>query len=302
MPYVQAMSSTRTMPLGGEFTFPGTSIKVNRLGYGAMQLAGPGVFGPPRDVDAAIAVLREAVTSGVNHIDTSDIYGPHVTNQIIKKALHPYPDGLVVITKVGFRRGDDKSWHPAYSASDLTSSVHDNLKNLGLDALEIVNLRCGTSQGPNEDSIAERLAALLDLKRQGLVRHVGLSNVTFSQYEEARAMTEIVCVQNLYNVANRTDDPLLAELAKDGVAYVPFFPLGGFSPVQSSVLNEVAVELNATPMQVALAWLLERSPNILPIPGTSSVEHLRENLAAAKLQLSATMIAKLDGISGQSER
>ncbi|WP_275936641.1 oxidoreductase [Labilithrix luteola] len=296
------MSSTRTMPLGGEFTFPGTSIKVNRLGYGAMQLAGPGVFGPPRDVDAAIAVLREAVTSGVNHIDTSDIYGPHVTNQIIKKALHPYPDGLVVITKVGFRRGDDKSWHPAYSASDLTSSVHDNLKNLGLDALEIVNLRCGTSQGPNEDSIAERLAALLDLKRQGLVRHVGLSNVTFSQYEEARAMTEIVCVQNLYNVANRTDDPLLAELAKDGVAYVPFFPLGGFSPVQSSVLNEVAVELNATPMQVALAWLLERSPNILPIPGTSSVEHLRENLAAAKLQLSATMIAKLDGISGQSER
>lgn len=296
------MSSTRAIPLGGHFTFPGTTIKVNRLGYGAMQLAGPGVFGPPRDVDAAIAVLREAVASGVSHIDTSDIYGPHVTNQIIKKALHPYPADLVVVTKVGFRRGDDKSWHPAYSASDLTSSVHDNLKNLGLDALGIVNLRCGTSQGPNEDSIAERLTVLLDLARKGLIRHIGLSNVTYAQYKEARAMTDIVCVQNQYNVANRWDDALVDELAKDGVAYVPFFPLGGFSPVQSSVLNEVAVELGATPMQVALAWLLERSPNILPIPGTSSVEHLRENLAAAELHLSPMMLERLDGISKQAQR
>lgn len=294
------MSSTQAAALGGAFTFPGTSIHVNRVGYGAMQLAGPGVFGPPRDVDAAVAVLREAVASGVNHIDTSDIYGPHVTNQIIKKALHPYPAGLVLVTKIGFRRGDDASWHPAHSASDLTSSVHDNLKNLGLDALEIVNLRCGTAMGPNADSIAERLAVLIELKRQGLVRHIGLSNITPPQYEEARAMTVIVCVQNLYNVANRTDDALIAQLAKEGIAYVPFFPLGGFSPLQSTALNEVAAALDATPMQVALAWLLQRSPNILLIPGTSSVGHLRQNLAAGKLQLPGAMIERLDGIAARS--
>lgn len=293
------MSSTRAASLGGAFTFPGTSIQVNRVGYGAMQLAGPGVFGPPRDVDAAVAVLREAVASGVDHIDTSDIYGPHVTNRIIRQALHPYPAGLVIVTKIGFRRGDDASWHPAYSASELTAQVDDNLRNLGLDALEIVNLRCGTAMGANADSIAERLAVLIDLKRKGLVRHIGLSNVTPAQYREARALTEIVCVQNLYNVANRSDDVLIDELAEEGVAYVPFFPLGGFSPVQSSALNEVAAALGATPMQVALAWLLQRSPNILLIPGTSSVAHLRENLAAAKLQLPAEMIAKLDGIAGR---
>lgn len=291
------MPNTEATALGGRFTFPGTSVHVNRVGYGAMQLAGPGVFGPPSDIDAAISVLREAIASGVNHIDTSDIYGPHITNQIIKRALHPYPAGLVVVTKIGFRRGDDKSWHPAYSAGDLTSSVHDNLKNLDVDALEIVNLRCGTALGPNEDSIAERLAVLIDLQRQGLVRHIGLSNITFAQYKEARAMTEIVCVQNLYNVANRTDDAMIEELAKQGVAYVPFFPLGGFSPLQSSALNEVAAAADATPMQVALAWLLQRSPNILLIPGTSSVGHLRENIAAGKLQLSTMMIAKLDGIA-----
>jgi pyridoxine 4-dehydrogenase len=291
------MSSTRAKPLGGTFTFPGTSIHVNRVGYGAMQLAGPGVFGPPRDVDAAVAVLREAVASGVDHIDTSDFYGPHVTNQIIKKALHPYPAGLVLVTKIGFRRGDDASWLPAHSARDLTSAVHDNLKNLGLDALDVVNLRCGGGHGPNVDSIAERLAVLIDLKRRGVVRHIGLSNITRPQYDEARAMTEIVCVQNLYNVANRADDALIAELAKDGVAYVPFFPLGGFSPLQSSALNDVATESKSTPMQVALAWLLQRSPNILLIPGTSSVGHLRENLAAGKLQLSAEAVERLDGIA-----
>jgi aryl-alcohol dehydrogenase-like predicted oxidoreductase len=294
------MTNTHATVLGGQFTFPGTSTQVNRLGYGAMQLAGPGVFGPPRDVDAAVAVLREAVASGVNHVDTSDAYGPQVTNQIIKKALHPYPSGLVLVTKVGARRGDDKSWIPTSSAAELTSQVHDNLKNLGVDALEIVNLRCGTPMGPSEDSIADRLAVLIALKRQGLVRHIGLSNITSTQYKEARALTEIVCVQNLYNVANRWDDALIAELAKDTVAYVPFFPLGGFTPVQSSALNEVAAALDAKPMQVALAWLLQRSPNILPIPGTSSVGHLRENLAAAKLQLSAKMIEKLDGIAASA--
>ena len=228
------------------------------------------------------------------------MYGPRVTNEIIKRALHPYPAGLVIVTKVGFLRGDDKSWYPAHSASDLTTSVHDNLKNLGLEALEIVNLRCGTAMGANTDSIAERLAVLVDLKRQGLVRHIGLSNVTPGQYDEARALTEIVCVQNLYNVAHRTDDALIARLAEDGVAYVPFFPLGGFSPLQSAALNEVAAALEATPMQVALAWLLQRSPNMLLIPGTSSVGHLRENLAAGKLQLPAETIGKLDAIAGRS--
>jgi aryl-alcohol dehydrogenase-like predicted oxidoreductase len=295
------MSSTQSTVLGGSFTFPGTSLRVNRLGYGAMQLAGPGVFGPPRDIPGAIALLREAVASGVNHIDTSDFYGPHVTNEIIRKALHPYPADLVLVTKVGFLRGNDKSWYPAASAAELTAAVHDNLKNLGLDALEIVNLRCGGPHGPNDAPIAEPLAALLDLKRQGLVRHIGLSTISLAQYKEARRLTEIVCVQNEYNVARRTDDAMIAELAKEGVAYVPYFPLGGFSPLQSSALAEVATLAEATPMQVALAWLLQRSPNILLIPGTSSVGHLRENLAAAKLQLSPKMIETLDSIATQAQ-
>lgn len=295
------MSNTQSTALGGTFTFPGTSLRVNRLGYGAMQLAGPGVFGPPRDVEGAIALLREAVASGVNHIDTSDFYGPHVTNEIIRKALHPYPADLVLVTKIGFLRRDDKSWYPAASAAELTAAVHDNLKNLGLDALDIVNLRCGGPHGPNDESIAERLAALIELKRQGLVRHIGLSTIGLAQYKEARAMTEIVCVQNEYNVAKRADDPMIAELANEGVAYVPYFPLGGFTPLQSSSLAEVATAAKATPMQVALAWLLRRSPNILLIPGTSSIGHLRENLAAAKLQLSPKMIETLDSIAAQAQ-
>ena len=266
-----------------------------------MQLAGPGVFGPPRDVDGAIAVLREAIASGVNHIDTSDFYGPHVTNQLIRKALHPYPADLVLVTKVGFLRRADKSWYPASSAAELTAAVHDNLKNLGLEVLDVVNLRCGGPHGPDDQSISERLAVLIDLKRQGLVRHIGVSTIRLDQYKEARRMTEIVCVQNEYNVANRKDDALIAELAKEGVAYVPYFPLGGFSPLQSSALAEVAMAVEATPMQTALAWLLQRSPNVLLIPGTSSVGHLRENLAAAKLQLSPKMIETLDSIATQAQ-
>jgi pyridoxine 4-dehydrogenase len=295
------MSNTHSMVLGGSFTFPGTSLRVNRLGYGAMQLAGPGVFGPPRDVEGAIALLREAIASGVNHIDTSDFYGPHVTNQLIRKALHPYPAGLVLVTKIGFLRRDDKSWYPASSAAELTSAVHDNLKNLGLDALDIVNLRCGGVHGPDDEPIAERLAVLIDLKRQGLVRHIGLSTISLAQYAEARSMTEVVCVQNEYNLARRADDAMIAELAKEGVAYVPYFPLGGFTRLQSSALAEVATAVNATPMQVALAWLLQRSPNILLIAGTSSVAHLRENLAAAKLQLSPKTIETLDSIAAQAQ-
>ncbi len=294
------MSSTPTLPLSGTYTFPGTSIQVHRIGYGAMQLAGPHVFGPPRDVAAARAVLRKAIDAGVNHIDTSDLYGPHVTNELIAEALHPYAAGLVVVTKIGFDRGADASWRPAYSEAELVSQVHDNLKRLRLDALDIVNLRCGSAMGPNADSIAERLEVLVDLKRQGLVKHIGLSNVTRTQYEEVRGTTEIVCVQNLYNVAHRTDDPLIDELARDGIAYVPFFPLGGFSPLQSAALHEVAAAAEATPMQVALAWLLQHSPNILLIPGTSSVAHLRENLAAGSLRLSAQMVASLDAIAGAS--
>jgi len=296
-----SMSNMHSMVLGGSFTFPGTSLRVNRLGYGAMQLAGPGVFGPPRDVDGAIALLREAVASGVNHIDTSDFYGPHVTNEIIRKALHPYPADLVLVTKIGFLRRADKSWYPAASAAELTSAVHDNLKNLGLDALDIVNLRCGAAHAPNDESIAERLAVLVDLKRQGLVRHIGLSTIDLAQYKEARKMAEIVCVQNEYNVAQRADDAMIAELAKEGVAYVPYFPLGGFTPLQSSALAEIAAAAESTPMQVALAWLLQRSPNILLIPGTSSLGHLRENLAAAKLQLSPKMIETLDSIAAQAQ-
>jgi aryl-alcohol dehydrogenase-like predicted oxidoreductase len=293
------MSNTHPVALGGSFTFPGTSLQVNRAGYGAMQLAGPGVFGPPRDVDGAIALLREAVASGVNHIDTSDFYGPHVTNQLIAKALHPYPAGLVIVTKVGFLRGEDRSWYPAASPAQLTQAVHDNLKNLRLDALDIVNLRCGSAHGPDDEPIAERLGVLMDLKARGLVKHIGLSTVSLAQYREARAMTDIVCVQNQYNVAQRADEPLLAELAQHGVAYVPYFPLGGFSPLQSSVLDGVATAAGATRTQVALAWLLQHSPNILLIPGTSSSEHLQENLAAAQIELSPEMREALDSIAAQ---
>jgi pyridoxine 4-dehydrogenase len=285
---------TKQINLGGSFTLPGTSISLKRMGYGAMQLAGPHVWGPPRDIDAAIAVLREAVAAGINHIDTSDFYGPHVTNQIIKRALHPYPDGLVMVTKVGARRLEDKSWVPALSRQELIDGVHDNLRNLGLDTLDVVNLRVGAVIGPSEGSIEEPLTVLVELKRQGLIRHLGLSNVSPDQLAEGQAITEIVCVQNLYNVAHRDDDGFIDDLARRGVAYVPFFPLGGFTPLQSSALDAAAAALQATPMQVALAWLLQRSPNILLIPGTSSVEHLRENLSAATLELPSEMIAGLD--------
>jgi pyridoxine 4-dehydrogenase len=287
--------------LGGSFTFPHTSMSVNRLGYGAMQLAGPHVFGPPRDVDAAIRVLHEAIASGVNHIDTSDFYGPHVTNQIIRQALHPYPDGLVIVTKVGARREQDASWRPALSRQELIDGVHDNLRNLGLDVLDVVNLRVGQPLGPADGSIEEPLTVLAELKSQGLIRHLGLSNVTAGQVEEGQTISEIVCVQNLYNLASRKDDPLIETLAQQGIPYVPFFPLGGFTPLQSSSLDAVAERLQATPMQVALTWLLYRSPNILLIPGTSSVEHLRENLQAATLQLSNDCMAELDAIGSKTD-
>jgi len=289
--------------LTGTFTLPGTSMTLNRMGYGAMQLAGPGVWGPPRDVAAAIAVVREAVESGVNHIDTSDYYGPHVTNQIIKQALHPYPDGLVIVTKLGARRGSDKSWIHALSRQELIDGVHDNLRNLGLDALDIVNLRVGGIMEPGEESIEEPLTVLAELKRQGLIRHIGLSNITPKQLLQAQTTTEIVCVQNFYNVARRNDDAFIHDLAAQGIAYVPFFPLGGFTPLQSSALDASAASLGATPMQVALAWLLHRSPNILLIPGTSSVAHLRENLKAATLQIPAEVLADLDAIGrGQGDQ
>jgi aryl-alcohol dehydrogenase-like predicted oxidoreductase len=271
---------------------------VNRLGYGAMRLAGPGVFGPPKDPDAARAVLREAVAHGVNHIDTSDFYGPHVTNQIIREALFPYPDDLVIVTKTGARRGEDGSWIPAMTGPELVQAVHDNLRNLGLDVLEVVNLRSMLDiHGPAEGSLEEPLTALAELQRQGLVRHIGLSNVTPAQVTEGRRICPIACVQNMYNLAHRDDDALVDDLALHGIAYVPFFPLGGFSPLQSTALSQAANALAATPMQVALAWLLQRAPNILLIPGTSSVEHLRENLAAAGLKLPADTVAALDRIS-----
>ena len=257
------------MALGGGFTLAGTSMSLNRMGYGAMQLAGPQVWGPPRDVDAAIAVLRAAVAAGVNHIDTSDFYGPHVTNQIIRQALHPYADGLVIVTKVGARRGDDKSWIHALSRQELTAAVHDNLRNLDLEALDVVNLRVGGVMGPSEGSIEAPLTALAELKRRGLIRHLGLSNVSPRQLAEAQTIAEIVCVQNLYNVAHRNDDGFIENLSAQDIAYVPFFPLGGFSPLQSATLDTVAASLNATPMHVALAWLLQRSPNNLLIPGTT---------------------------------
>jgi aryl-alcohol dehydrogenase-like predicted oxidoreductase len=280
----------------GTFTLGDRGVR--RLGYGAMQLAGPGVFGPPKDHDAALAVLREAIASGVNHIDTSDFYGPHVTNLLIREALHPYPDDLVIVTKIGARRGEDGSWLPAFSPDALAEAVHDNLRHLALDVLEVVNLRIMfDTHGPAEGSIEAPLTVLAELQRQGLVRHIGLSNVIASQISEGCRICEIVCVQNQYNLVHRADDALIDDLARDGIAYVPFFPLGGFSPLQSAALSEVAARLGATPMQVALAWLLRRAPNILLIPGTSSVGHLRENLAAAELDLPDDAISALDGIA-----
>lgn len=271
---------------------------VNRLGYGAMQLAGSGVFGPPKDRDAALAVLRKATASGVNHIDTSDFYGPHVTNQLIRDALHPYPDDLLIVTKIGARRGEDASWLPAFSPEALTQAVHDNLRNLRLDVLDVVNLRMMFDvHQPAEGSIEAPLTVLAELQRQGLVRHIGLSNVTPTQIAQGRRICAIVCVQNHYNLAHRADDALIDDLARDGIAYVPYFPLGGFTPLQSSTLSDVAARLNTTPMQVALAWLLRRAPNILLIPGTSSVAHLRENLAAAALNLPNDAVRKLDRLT-----
>jgi pyridoxine 4-dehydrogenase len=287
---------TRT-DLGGSFTFANTTVSVKRMGYGAMQLAGPQVWGPPRDWEEAVRVLQEAIEAGVNHIDTSDYYGPHVTNQIIKQALHPYADGLVIVTKVGARRGPEKSWIQALSRQDLIDAIHDNLRNLGLDKLDVVNLRVGDVLKPSEGSIEEPLTVLAELQRQGLIRHLGLSNVTPRQFADAQKISEIVCVQNFFNVAQRDDDAFVEELAEQGVAYVPFFPLGGFSPLQSSELDAVAASVGATPMQVALAWLLQRASNILLIPGTSSVKHLRENLQAAALQLAPEAIVKLDSIA-----
>ena len=285
---------------GRSFTLPGRSLTVNRMGYGAMQLAGQDgdklVWGPPRDIPGAVALLREAVASGVNHIDTSDFYGPHVTNQIIKQALHPYPGDLVIVTKVGARRGADGSWIHARSRQEIIDAVHDNLRNLGLDTLHVVNLRLGGLAAPENEPFEEPLSALAELKQQGLVEHVGLSTVSPRQLAEAQAITEIVCIQNFYNVAQRGDDRFIDDLAAQGIAYVPYFPLGGFSPLQSAALNRAAASLEATPMQVALAWLLRRAPNLLLIPGTSSVNHLRENLAAATLELPTETIAELDQI------
>ncbi|WP_412025229.1 aldo/keto reductase family oxidoreductase [Burkholderia cepacia] len=271
---------------------------VKRIGYGAMQLAGPGVFGPPKDPDAALNVLREAVASGVDHIDTSDFYGPHVTNRLIREALHPYRDDLVIVTKIGARRGDDASWLPAFAPDELERAVHDNLHNLGLDVLDVVNLRIMFDRhGPAEGSIEAPLSVLAELQRRGLVRHIGLSNVTAAQVAQGRQICDIVCVQNHYNIAHRGDDALIDALARDGIAYVPYFPLGGFSPLQSSTLSAVAARVGATPMQVALAWLLRRAPNVLLIPGTSSITHLRENLAAADLDLPEDALAELDRIA-----
>jgi len=287
--------------LASRFTLSGTSMTVNRMGYGAMQLAGPGVFGPPRDVDAAVAVLREAVASGVDHIDTSDYYGPHVTNQLIKRALHPYPDELVIVTKLGARRGADKSWIPALSHQELIDGVHDNLRNLSLDTLDVVNLRVGGMMEPSEASIEEPLTVLAELKREGLIRHIGVSNVTPKQLAEAQTITAIVCVQNFYNVAHRKDDAFIDDLASQGIAYVPFFPLGGFTPLQSSELDTAAASLGVTAMQLALAWLLQRSLNVLLIPGTSSLLHLRENLQASQLRIPAEVLADLNSIGTQGK-
>lgn len=283
--------------LGGQFTFPGASLTINRIGYGAMQLAGPGVWGPPKDREGAIAVLRQSIESGVNHIDTSDYYGPHVTNQIIRQALHPYPKGLVIVSKLGARRPPDKSWQVANSPQDLIDGVYDNLRHLGLEVLDVVNFRTMESiHRPKEASIAKYVEVLAGLKQKGLIRHIGLSNVTSAQIAEAQSISEIVCVQNYYNLVQREDDALIDDLARQGIAYVPFFPLGGFTPLQSSALSAVADRLGAKPMQVGLAWLLHRSPNILLIPGTSSVDHLQENVAVAQLKLAPEILAELDEI------
>jgi pyridoxine 4-dehydrogenase len=278
------------------YTLPGTSIQLNRMGYGAMQLAGPHVFGPPKDEQAAIAVLRGAVELGVNHIDTSDFYGPFVTNQIIKKALHPYPRGLTLVTKVGAKRGSDGSWNPALGKQDLIDAVHSNLRNLGLEAIDVVNLRIGPPLIPEGGSLAEPFSVLADLKREGLIRHLGVSTVTAAQVAEAQKIAPVVCVQNLYNIANRKDDTVIRELATQGIAFVPYFPLGGFTPLQSSTLDTIAASIGKSPMQVALAWLLQRSPNILLIPGTSSMKHLRENLDASDVKLTPEMVVQLDAI------
>jgi aryl-alcohol dehydrogenase-like predicted oxidoreductase len=283
--------------LGGSFTFPNTKLTVNRIGYGAMQLAGPHVFGPPKDRAGCIAVLREAIASGVDHIDTSDFYGPHITNQIIKEAIHPYPRNLVIVTKVGATRGPDGSWIQSTAPQLIIDAIHDNLRNLGLDVIDIVNLRMTGLETPTQDSVEEGMTTLADLQQKGLIRHIGVSNVSPTQFKEARKFAPIVCVQNMYNVAKRADDTFIANLAAEDIAYVPFFPLGGFTPLQSSALDEVAASLNATPMQVAQAWLLQHSPNILLIPGTSSLTHLRENLAAATLQLPAESITTLNAIA-----
>ena len=289
---------TRTVPAS---TYRLATRTVNRLGYGAMQLAGPGVFGPPKDTAAALAVLREAIALGVDHLDTSDFYGPHITNQLIREALHPYRDDLVIVTKVGAVRGDDASWQPAFSAAELERAVHDNLRNLGLDVLDVVNLRAMFDvHGPAEGSIEAPLTALAELQHRGLIRHIGLSNVTPAQIAQGRSITPIVCVQNHYNLVHRDDDALIDQLADSGTAYVPFFPLGGFTPLQSAALTEVAARLEATPMQVALRWLLHRSPNILLIPGTSSVAHLKENLASSSLELGTADLAALDGLGARS--
>ncbi|HTU00017.1 MAG TPA: aldo/keto reductase family oxidoreductase [Rhizomicrobium sp.] len=291
-----------TQSLGGTFTFPGTSLTVRRMGYGAMQLAGPGVFGPPRDHDEAVAVLREAIASGVDHIDTSDFYGPHVVNKLIKEALHPFPKNLVIVSKLGAKRGADASWNPAFSPEELESAARDNLRHLGIDALDIVNLRImGDVHAPQEGSIADKVEIMANLQRKGLIKHIGLSNVTSKQVAEARSIVPIVCVQNFYNVANRNDDPLVDEMAAAGIAFVPFFPLGGFFPLQTEALATVATKLGATQLQVAQAWLLQRAPNMLLIPGTSSRGHLRENLASAELKLPADALDQLNVIAAQAK-
>jgi pyridoxine 4-dehydrogenase len=296
------MNMTKQLELGGTFSFANSSVTVNRMGYGAMQLAGPQVWGPPRDPNEAERVLREAIDAGINHIDTSDYYGPHVTNQIIKRALHPYPAGLVIVTKVGARRGTDKSWIHALSRQELIDAVHDNLRHLGMDTLEVVNLRVGGMNKPSEGAIEAPLTVLAELKGQGLIRHLGLSNVTPRQLAEAQKIADIVCIQNMYNLAQRDDDAFIDDLGRQGIAYVPFFPLGGFTPLQSAALDAVAASVHATPMRVALAWLLHRAPNILLIPGTSSVAHLRENLAAAALQLSPKALVELDTIAASASQ
>jgi pyridoxine 4-dehydrogenase len=289
----------KTMNAQRTFTLPQTAINLNRIGYGAMQLAGPHVFGPPKDMDAAIAVLREAIELGVNHIDTSDYYGPYITNQIIKKALHPYPSNLTIVTKVGAVRGPDASWNSAIGKQDLINAVHDNLRNLGVEALDVVNLRVGPPITAEDGSLAEPFSVLADLKRQGLIRHLGLSTITPSQLAECQKISPVVCVQNMYNIVHRKDDAFIDDLAKQGIAYVPYFPLGGFTPLQSATLNTIAASTDSTPMQVALAWLLQRSPNILLIPGTSSVKHLRENIKAGELKFTSEMMAALDAIGAK---